>query len=120
MNQPPDSGTPAFTDLVALDKTVHEPSRLAILTALSACRSADYTFLQRLTGLLSGSLTQHLARLEEAGLVSITKGFSGKYPQTRVTITTLGYEAIDRHWKQLESVRQAAIDWKLSEDLGRS
>ena len=106
---------PAFHELVSVDKTVHEPARLAILTALSACASADYVFLQRLTGLVSGSLTQHLARLEEAGLVTITKGFSGKYPQTTVTLTDRGRAAIEAHWERMAAVREAAARWKTAE-----
>lgn len=106
---------PEFQDLVSVDKTVHEPARLAILTALSACASADYVFLQRLTGLVSGSLTQHLARLEEAGLVTITKGFSGKYPQTTVTLTDRGRAAIDAHWERMSAVRDAAARWRPAE-----
>jgi DNA-binding MarR family transcriptional regulator len=101
-----------FQHLVAVDKTVHEPARLAILTALSACASADYVFLQRLTGLVSGSLTQHLARLEEAGLVTITKGFSGKYPQTTVTLTERGRVAIEAHWERMAAAREAAARWR--------
>ena len=107
-----DLGPPAFHDLVSVDKTVHEPARLAILTALSACASADYVFLQRLTGLVSGSLTQHLARLEEAGLVTIAKGFSGKYPQTTVTVTDRGRAAIDAHWERMTAVRKAVARWR--------
>lgn len=103
---------PEFTQLVGIDKTIHEPARLAILTALSSCGSADYTFLQRLTGLVSGSLTQHLGRLEEAGLIDITKGFSGKYPQTTVSLTDSGREAIDAHWERLASIRKAASRWR--------
>lgn len=34
-----------FEELAGLDRMIHEPARLAILTALSACRSADFTFL---------------------------------------------------------------------------
>jgi DNA-binding MarR family transcriptional regulator len=105
-------GPPEFQELVGVDKTVHEPARLAILTALSACASADYVFLQRLTGLVSGSLTQHLARLEEAGLVTITKGFSGKYPQTTVTLTEHGRGAIEGHWDRMNAVREAAARWR--------
>jgi hypothetical protein len=35
-----DNAPPEFLDLVSVDKIVHEPARLAILTALSACASA--------------------------------------------------------------------------------
>jgi DNA-binding MarR family transcriptional regulator len=109
---------PDFEPLVGLDKTVHEPARLAILTALSACDSADYPFLQRLTGLVSGSLTQHLARLEEAGLVEISKGFNGRYPQTMVTLTTAGRAAVEQHWTRMADVRKAALRWKPAKSVG--
>ena len=40
-----------FEEIAGLDKLIHEPARLAILTALSACRKANFLYLQRLTGL---------------------------------------------------------------------
>jgi len=105
---------PIFEEFVSIDRVVHEPARLAILTALSACDSADYVFLQRLTGLQSGSLTQHLARLEEAGLVTIAKGFAGKYPQTTVALTKQGRKAISDHWAQIDSLKRARNSWARS------
>ena len=40
-----------FEQIAGLDRLIHEPTRLAILTALSACERADFLFLQRITGL---------------------------------------------------------------------
>ena len=40
-----------FSEFTAIDRVVHEPARLALLTALSARESADFLYLQRLTGL---------------------------------------------------------------------
>ena len=56
-------------DLV-LDRLIHEPGRLAILTVLSSVRDADFVFLQRATGLTKGNLSSHLTKLEDAGLVA--------------------------------------------------
>jgi DNA-binding transcriptional ArsR family regulator len=103
-----------FEDLVAADKLVHEPARLAVLTALAACESADFVFLQRLTGLQSGNLSQHLAKLEQAGLITLTKAFAGKYPQTTAQITPPGRTAIDAHWARLDALKKAAADWPRS------
>lgn len=115
-----DRRSPAHSlDLAGFDKTVHEPARLAILTALATCASADYTFLQRLTGLVSGSLTQHLGRLEEAGLVDIAKGFSGRYPKTTVTLTGKGREAVEAHWERLTALRRAASRWRPASEPAR-
>ncbi len=101
-----------FEEMAGLDRLVHEPSRLAILTALSTCRRADFVFLQRITGLNAGSLSAHLSRLEEAGLVAVEKHFAGKRPNTLVSLTEAGQAAITRHWQQLEALRKGAQEWK--------
>ncbi len=104
--------TNAFEDLANLDRLVHEPARLSILTALSACQSADFLFLQRLTGLTGGNLGAHLGKLEEGGLVTIQKQFVGSRPNTLVSITPQGRETIEHHWQQLEDLRKSASNWK--------
>lgn len=107
----PKSKGAAFEELVAADKLVHEPARLAALTALSACESADFVFLQRLTRLQPGNLSQHLAKLEQAGFVTLTKGFALKYPQTTVRITDGGRKAVAEHWKRLDALKQEVRSW---------
>ena len=107
---PTSKGAP-FERLVAAEKLVHEPARLAVLTALSACESADFVFLQRLTALQPGNLSQHLAKLEDAGLVTLTKSFAGKYRQTTVRITEAGRKAVTEHWKRLEALQQEVRSW---------
>jgi DNA-binding MarR family transcriptional regulator len=104
-----------FGPMAGLDKLIHEPARLAIMTALSACRSADFTFLQRLTGLTQGNLSGHLAKLEEAGLLQLDKQFVGKRPNTTVSLTTEGRKAIEQHWQQLRSLQEKAQQWKPEE-----
>lgn len=94
-------------DLV-LDRLVHEPGRLAILTVLSSVTDADFTFLQRATGLTKGNLSSHLAKLEDAGLVAIEKRFIRKKPNTGVALTPSGRVRIARHWRQLERLRGLA------------
>ena len=101
-----------FEELAELDRLIHEPARLSILTALTACRSADFLYLQRLTGLSKGNLSSHLARLEEGGLVRVEKEFVGKVPVTRLSLTRLGHAGIERHWQRLEALRQDALVWR--------
>ena len=62
---------PGPDDPLVVDRLIHEPGRLAILTVLSSAASADFVFLRRATGLTAGNLSSHLGRLEEAGLVEI-------------------------------------------------
>ena len=99
---------PAAEQEPALDRLVHEPGRLAILTVLSAVKEADFVFLQRATGLTKGNLSSHLGKLEEAGLVHIEKRFVQKKPNTNVALTADGRDRITRHWQQLERLRDLA------------
>jgi DNA-binding transcriptional ArsR family regulator len=97
-------------ELSGLDRLIHEPARLAILTVLSSAKSADFVFLQRVTGLTKGNLSSHLGKLEEAGLVEIDKRFIGKKPNTGVRLTAVGRKAVQGHWDRLERLRTASKD----------
>ena len=100
--------TKTYENLANLDRLVHEPARLAILTALSGCLSADFTFLRRVIGLTGGNLNTHLTTLESAGLVLLKKRFDGKVPHTSISLTANGRRAIDSHWVQLTALRREA------------
>jgi DNA-binding transcriptional ArsR family regulator len=80
-------------DLAELDRVIHEPARLIIATILAVAESADFLYLQRETGLTKGNLSFHLAKLEEAGYVSIEKTYKGKIPLTLVRLTPGGLKA---------------------------
>lgn len=101
-----------FEEMAGLNRLIHEPARLSILTILASCQSADYLFLQRLTGLTGGNLSSHLAKLEEGGLIALEKRFVDKRPNTLVQITDKGRAAIEHHWEQLEALRKDAQSWE--------
>jgi len=101
-----------FAEIAALDKLLHEPARLSLMTALSACKSADFLALQRLTGLTSGNLSVHLSKLEDAGLVILEKQFIEKRPNTQVQITEKGRQVTESHWQQLENLRRDSKKWQ--------
>lgn len=88
-----------------VDRLVHEPARMGILTVLSSVASAEFLFLQSTLGLSKGNLSSHLGKLDQAGLVAITKKFVGKKPQTTVALTSAGTAAIERYWRQLDQLR---------------
>jgi len=95
----------ARSDELTLDRLIHEPGRLAILTVLSSVKDADFVFLQRTTGLTKGNLSSHLTKLEEAGLVTIEKRFVRKKPNTNVALTRDGKRRIAHHWEQLQRLK---------------
>jgi DNA-binding MarR family transcriptional regulator len=104
-----------FEEIAGLDRLIHEPARLAIMTALSSSNGADFLFLQRITGLTRGNLSSHLSKLEDAGLVEVKKQFIGKKPNTFVSVTERGREATEEHWQMLERLRKSAVVWRKEE-----
>ena len=95
-------------DELALDRLIHEPARLAIMTVLSSVHVADFVFLQRTTGLTKGNLSSHLTKLETAELVEILKTFVNKKPNTKVKLTPVGRQRIADHWAQLDRLKNLA------------
>ena len=102
-------GTP-FEDMAEIDRLVHDPSRLAISSALLSCESADFLFLQRLTGLSKGNLSSHLSKLERGGVVAIEKTSGGR-ARTVVSLTGTGRKTVSEHWDRLVRLRNAAEEW---------
>lgn len=88
-----------------LDRVVHEPARLRILMLLSAVEETDFKFLQSTLALTNGNLSSHMNRLEQAGYVTILKGFVGKVTQTRYHLTEQGKRALTVYWKQIDEIR---------------
>ncbi|MEM5773364.1 MAG: transcriptional regulator [Anaerolineaceae bacterium] len=101
--------TTTFETLANLNRLIHEPARLSIMTALSVVQSADFTFLKKITGLSVGNLSNHLSKLEEGGLIQITKTFVRNRPNTQITISAEGKQAIEAHWQQLKTLRDESL-----------
>ena len=97
--------SPRFSEVARL---IHEPARLAILSVLSACRAADFLYLQNATGLTKGNLSVQLSKLEEAGLIRISKEIIGKKTRTTAHLATKGDREIAEYWNQMEKFRRAS------------
>lgn len=91
-----------------IDRVVHEPARLAILTVLASCREAEFLFLERATGLTRGNLSVQLTRLEEIGLIRVSKTLVNKRTLTTAALTESGGSALDAYWKSMEAMRELA------------
>lgn len=91
-------------ELSALDRVIHEPARLMIMTVLYAVEEADFVYLQRECGLTQGNLSSHLTRLEEASYLTISKTFKGKYPLTLCRLTKKGRQAFEAYSAALRRV----------------
>ncbi|HEY1207555.1 MAG: transcriptional regulator [Bryobacteraceae bacterium] len=91
-----------------MDRIVHEPARLSILIILDGVGEADFLYLQREGGFTQGNLSSHLAKLEEAGYVEITKTFKGKLPLTLCSLAAKGERALAEYTRRMLSVLQNA------------
>ena len=85
----------------SVDRLVHEPARLAIMTNLFVVESANATYLLQQTGLTWGNLGSHLGKLEEAGYVEVSKGYQGRKPETTVRLTETGRSALLEYRERL-------------------
>lgn len=90
-----------------LDRVIHEPVRLRIMSLLAGVDTADFAFLRTALGLSKGNLSVHAARLEVSGYIEITKTFEGKLPKTRYRMTQPGRRALERYWESLDAIRGA-------------
>jgi len=88
-----------------LDRTIHEPARLRVLTILSGVDTADFKFLLTALGLSKGNLSSHISRLEHAGYVKVIKSFNGKIPHTDYKMTKVGRKALSDYWATLDEIR---------------
>jgi DNA-binding transcriptional ArsR family regulator len=90
--------------LAEVDRLIHGPARLMIVTILSAVESADFLYLQRETGLTKGNLSSHLSKLEEAGYIEIQKTYRGKIPLTICSLSDTGRQAFQEYREQLKYI----------------
>ncbi len=86
---------PDVQGLLELDRLVHEPARLAILTVLAAADEVEFKFLEEAIGLTRGNLSSHVSKLEEAGYVAVAKSFRGRIPVTSYRLTAEGRKALE-------------------------
>ena len=77
-----------------LDDTVHQRVRLGILTIAHEARRVEFSYLRTNLELTAGNLSQHLGVLENAGLITIEKGYAGKRARTWITLTKAGHAAL--------------------------
>jgi len=94
----------ALQPIVDIDRMIHEPARLMIVSYLYVVESADFLFLMRQTGLTRGNLSSHMSKLEAAGYVAIGKEFVDKIPRTVLWLTSKGRKAFEVYRQSMKQV----------------
>ena len=100
----PDAEGPDLSALDSIDRLIHEPARLQIVSWLSALEEADFLFLLQQTGQTRGNLSSHISKLETAGYVAVNKAFIGKVPRTVYKLTDPGKEAFEAYRRDLLAI----------------
>lgn len=87
-----------------LDRVIHEPARLKIMTQLYVVESGDFTYLMRVTSLTRGNLSSHMTKLEEVGYIEVKKEFVDRKPLTMLRLTPNGREALENYRETMAQV----------------
>jgi DNA-binding HxlR family transcriptional regulator len=72
------------------DRLMGQPVRMGILRALSAHDVLSFSDIKRMMKITDGNLSMHARKLEDALLISCTKGFRGRFPRTEYRLTDDG------------------------------
>jgi DNA-binding MarR family transcriptional regulator len=95
-----------LSELINLDRLVHEPARLAVMALLYVIESADFTFVMNQTGLTWGNLSAHLSKLEEAGYLEVEKSFVNRRPNTMLRLTPQGKDVFQEYTRKMKQFLQ--------------
>ena len=92
-----------------LNKAFESRVRLGIMSILLVNDLVDFGMLKEQLQLTDGNMASHLAALEKAQYITITKKFVGKKPNTTYTVTKEGKKAFNLHIDALEKLIQKTI-----------
>lgn len=91
-------------DFDQLDKTIHEKSRLSIMTLLASRAEWSFQELKSELTMSDGNLITHLRTLNAAGYVQEHRDESGTRPRTTYTLTDAGRVAFKSYVDVLEAI----------------
>src|SRR6266481_9570571 len=91
-----------------LDRTIHEKTRLAIVSALAVNERLSFNELKAILETSDGNLSVHARKLEESGYLSVRKSFEGRMPRTEFALTAAGRKALEKYLAHMEAVIKAA------------
>lgn len=89
---------PGFSELV------HAPTRLSLLSMLSATSWIEFGLLRDALSMTDSALSKQLTTLEEAGLVVLKRDGVGRGKRLRVRLTAAGRSAFDAHVAALRAI----------------
>ena len=98
---------PAQSRAADLDRLIHEPIRLGIVSALAANDTMTFNELKELLKTTDGNLSVHARKLEEGQYVACEKYFEGRVPRTEYCLTATGKRALETYLDRMEALIRA-------------
>ena len=98
---------PVETSFPDFDRTIHEKSRLAIVSALAVNPTLTFNELKAILKTTDGNLSVHARKLEEAGYLTVRKSFEGRMPKTEYSLTAAGKRALEKYLGHMEALIRA-------------
>lgn len=102
-----DDSDEGIIPIIEIDKLIHEPARLMIISLLYVVESADFLWIKRQTDLTDGNLSSHLSKLESVGYVTIEKSIKNKKTRTSIKLSSGGRKAFEEYRKKLTQILES-------------
>ena len=93
-----------------VDRIIHEPVRLDIVSALAVNDSMTFNELKDLLKTTDGNLSVHARKLEDSEYVLCEKQFEGRVPRTTFSLTAQGKRALEAYLNHMEALIKTARD----------
>ena len=103
----PSKARPAQSRAAGLDRLIHEPMRLGIVSALAVNDTMTFNELKELLRTTDGNLSVHARKLEEGQYVACEKYFEGRVPKTEYRLTGAGRRALETYLDHMEALIRA-------------
>ena len=98
---------PVQSRAVDLDRLIHEPIRLGIVSALAINETMTFNELKGLLKTTDGNLSVHARKLEEGQYIACEKYFEGRMPRTEYRLTAAGRRALQTYLDHMEALMRA-------------
>ena len=98
---------PAQSRAADLDRLIHEPVRLGIVSALAVNATMTFNELKELLKTTDGNLSVHARKLEDGQYIACEKYFQGRVPKTEYRLTAAGRRALETYLDHMEALIRA-------------
>jgi DNA-binding MarR family transcriptional regulator len=105
--KPSPRARPAQSCAPDLDRLIHEPVRLGIVSALAVNDRMTFNELKDLLKTTDGNLSVHARKLEEGEYIVCEKSFLGRTPRTAYHLSPLGRRALETYLDHMEALIRA-------------